>query len=51
MGQIDTAFEWLEKSYNDHEIEMYWLKVEPSFEPLRNDPRYKEMLAKMGFPD
>ena len=49
MSQIDSAFEWLEKSYRDHEVEMYWLKVEPPFEPIRGDPRYMELLDKVGF--
>jgi tetratricopeptide (TPR) repeat protein len=51
IGEIERAFEWLEKSYQDREVEMYWLKVEPPFEPIRSDPRYQEMLAKVGFPD
>ena len=51
MGEIDLAFEWLEKGYNSHEIEMYWLKVEPPFEPIRSDPRYQVMLEKIGYPD
>ncbi len=29
---------------------MYWLKVETPFEPLRNDPRWQEMLDKVEFP-
>jgi len=36
--------EWLEKAYKDHEVEMYWLKVEPPFEPLHDDPRWQVML-------
>ena len=51
MGEIDKAFSWLEKSYADHEVEMYWLKVEPPFYPLHNDTRWQEMLDKIGFPD
>jgi len=51
MQEIDTAYKWLEKAYNDHEVEMYWLKVEPPFEPLWSDPRWQEMLDKVGFPD
>ena len=51
MGEIDLAFEWLEKAYEDHEVEMYWLKVEPLFEPMRKDTRWQEMLDKVGFPD
>jgi TolB-like protein/class 3 adenylate cyclase len=51
MGEIDMAFEWLEKAYQDHEVEMYWLKVEPPFKPLHNDPRWQQMLNKVGFPE
>ena len=51
MGEIDTSFKWLDKSYEDREVEMHWLKVEPPFEPLRNDPRWQEMLDKVGFPE
>ena len=51
MGEIELAFKWLEKSNQDHEVEMYWLKVEPPFESLRSDIRYQEMLDKVGFPN
>jgi TolB-like protein len=50
MGEIDLAFEWLEKAYRKHEVEIHWLKVEPPFEPFRNDPRWQRMLDKVGFP-
>ncbi|MCK5371919.1 MAG: hypothetical protein KAQ62_25335, partial [Cyclobacteriaceae bacterium] len=50
-GIIDEAFRWLEKSFQDNEIELYWLKVEPEFEPLHNDPRWQEMLDKVGYPE
>jgi TolB-like protein len=49
-GENDMAFQWLEKAYQDHEVEMYWLKVEPPFEPLHNDSRWQDMLDKVGFP-
>jgi TolB-like protein/class 3 adenylate cyclase/tetratricopeptide (TPR) repeat protein len=51
MGEIEAAFEWLNKAYEDREVEMYWLKVEPPFEPLHDDPRWQEILDKVGFPD
>ena len=38
------------KAYKDHEVEMYWLKMEPPFKPLSNDPRWQEMLDNIGFP-
>ena len=47
----DQAFLWIEKAIIDHEVEMYWLKVEPPFDPLRSNPRWQEMLDKVGFPD
>ncbi len=51
MGEPDLAFEWLKKAYKTHEIEMYWLKVEPPFNPLHDDPRWQVMLDKVGFPE
>ena len=48
-GRTELALQWLEKAYTDHEVEMYWLKVEPLFKPLRNDPRFKELIKKVGF--
>jgi len=48
---VDEAFKWLEKSYQDNEVELYWLKVEPEFESLHNDLRWQVMLDKVGFPD
>jgi TolB-like protein len=51
INNVDEAFRWLEKSFQDNEIELYWLKVEPEFEVLYNDVRWKEMLDKVGFPE
>ena len=51
MGELDQAFRWLNQAFESHEIEMYWLKVEPPFSPLHNDPRWKEMLRNVGFND
>ena len=49
MGDDDLAFEWLQKAYEAHEVEMIWLKVEPQFQTLHPDPRFKELLMKVGF--
>jgi TolB-like protein len=48
-GENDKAIQSLEKAYNDHEVEMYWLKVEPLFNSLRGDPRFKNLIHKIGF--
>jgi tetratricopeptide (TPR) repeat protein len=50
-GEIDLAFDFLGKAYQDNEVELYWLKVEPPFEPLRTNSRWQEMLNRIGFPD
>jgi len=49
IGEPELAFQWLEKSYKAHEVEMIWLKIEPQFQALRDDPRFGEMLEKVGF--
>jgi len=45
----EKTIEWLQKSYDKHEVEMTWLREEPLLAPVRNDPRYKELYEKVGF--
>jgi len=49
IGEPELAFEKLEKSYEAHEVEMIWLKIEPQFNSLRNDPRFTDLLKRVGF--
>ena len=44
------VFKWLQKSYDNHEVEMTWLRAEPLLEPYRQDPRYLDLYKKMKFP-
>ncbi len=48
MGEKDKAIQLLEKAYSNHEVEMYWLKVEPPLSPLHGDPRFENLLVKIG---
>jgi len=50
IRDYEKAFEWLQKSFNRHEVEMTWLREEPLLIPLRNDYRYKTLYKKVGFP-
>ena len=50
VGDYQNTFLWLEKSYERHEVEMIWLREEPTLKPLRSDPRYLELYHKVGFP-
>jgi len=46
---VETAFEWLEVAFYEHDAELTFLKMEPQFKPLHGDPRWKEILTKIGF--
>ena len=50
IGDSESAFNWLKKSYQKHEVEMIWLREEPVLRSLRDDRRYKELYQKVGFP-
>lgn len=45
-----STLKWLQQAYNDHEMEIPWLKSEPQFYPLHEDPAFQELLNKVGFP-
>lgn len=44
----DQAFAWLNKGYEEQSAIMQWLKVEPTFDPLRRDPRFTELIRRIG---
>jgi tetratricopeptide (TPR) repeat protein len=50
LGDKDNAFLWLEKAYQQHASELIFLKVEPGWESLRSDPRYADLVRRVGFP-
>jgi len=48
LGDNEEAFVWLEQAYKEHSNILQWLKVHPYFDPLRNDPRFKDLLRRVG---
>lgn len=48
VGNKDKAFEYLERSYQTREWWMMLLKVEPGLDPLRHDPRFDELVRRVG---
>jgi serine/threonine-protein kinase len=48
LGEIDKTFEWFEKAYEERDGNMIYFTVPPLFDPIRSDPRYKQLLLKMG---
>ncbi|HEX6125550.1 MAG TPA: protein kinase [Pyrinomonadaceae bacterium] len=51
LGDKDEALAWLEKGYEERAFQMQFLKVEPSWDPLRNDPRFIHLLRRIGDPE
>ena len=49
-GERDKAFEWLQIALDNHDGGMTSLLVDPVWRVLRDDPRYKDLLAKVGLP-
>jgi serine/threonine protein kinase/tetratricopeptide (TPR) repeat protein len=48
VGKNDLAMVWLEKAYEQHSQMMTWLKVDPRFDTLRADPRFQDMMRRVG---
>jgi TolB-like protein len=48
MGKKDSAFYWLEKAYGNQSPEFPWLKVDPAFNSLKDDPRYWDLYERTG---
>ena len=46
-----AAFEWLEKGYERRSLRLSWISVDPAFDPLRDDPRFQDLLRRIGFPE
>ena len=48
LGDKDNAFDWLEKAYAVHSPEITTLKVDPIFKSVRSDPRFTDLLRRIG---
>ncbi len=50
LGQTDQVFTWLDTAYRERDSLMESLKTEPSFDALHSDPRFTELVKKVGLP-
>ncbi len=49
LGRLDEAFVWLDKAYNERDPELTYLNVPGRrFEPLRHDPRFQQLVHRIG---
>ena len=51
LGEKNAAFEWLEKAFQSHETFFMRLKVHPLFDVLHGDPRFDDLVKRIGIPD
>ena len=51
LDERDAAFEWLERARQEKDSRLVTIKVHPRFKKLRPDPRYQQLLRRMGLAD
>jgi TolB-like protein/tetratricopeptide (TPR) repeat protein len=50
LGEKDEAFAWLEKSFVARDKGLTYLKIDPCLDPLRLDPRFQDLVRRVGLP-
>jgi tetratricopeptide (TPR) repeat protein len=48
LGQREQAFQWLERSYQERSNSLLWVGVSAELDPLRADPRFDNLLRRVG---
>lgn len=48
LGDKEQAFQWLERSFQDRAWEITYLKVDPAMDSLRSDPRFNDLMRRVG---
>lgn len=49
LGDRETALAALNKSYENRDTELLWLLIDPELDPLRSDPRFQELVKRIGY--
>ena len=49
VGETDKAFEWLERAYEERDFSLITLTRPGLIDPVRDDPRYKSLIKRLGF--
>jgi hypothetical protein len=48
LGKKDQALEWLEKAYQDRGGSLLLVKVDPAFDSLQSEPRFLNLVRRLG---
>jgi serine/threonine protein kinase/Tfp pilus assembly protein PilF len=51
LGEPDQALDWLEKGYEERFIRLAYLRREPVWDPVRGDPRFQDLVRRIGLPE
>jgi eukaryotic-like serine/threonine-protein kinase len=51
LGDKDRGFEWLTKAFDERSGYIPWANVQPAFDGIRDDPRFKALVAGLKLPD
>ncbi len=51
LGNRDRTFEQLEKAFAAHETDLVWIKTESAFDAMAADPRFRDLLRRIGLPE
>jgi hypothetical protein len=50
VGDKESAFVWLQKAYDEHNHEIVGLKTDLMWDGLRSDPRFEDLVRRVGLP-
>ncbi|HEV8385587.1 MAG TPA: protein kinase [Candidatus Acidoferrales bacterium] len=50
LGENGPALEWLGKAFQEHDSRLVALKVDPCFDTLRSEPKFKDLIKRIGLP-
>src|SRR5262249_18358022 len=48
LGRTDSALEWMEKAFDERSAWLVYAKVDPKYDNLRSDPRFSDLLRRVG---
>ncbi|MGB8662053.1 MAG: winged helix-turn-helix domain-containing protein [Candidatus Acidiferrum sp.] len=51
LGEPNDSFEWLDRSFDIHDVHLVFLPIDPKWDAYRADPRFLSLLKRCGFPN
>jgi hypothetical protein len=51
LKRTDDAFRWLQRAYQERSTNLLFVKFDPNMENLRDDPRYGDLVRRIGLTD